>query len=87
MAQLFGRLDMMDKKLGQLNSIQSTLQNVTIQVNDVSTRLKSVETKVGDLERSRTFDSKTLDDIKGKQREMDKMLKNCKNLRRCKRKG
>ena len=75
LAQLFGRLDMMDKKLGQLHSIQSTLQNVTVQVNDVSTRLKSVETKVCDLERSRTFDSKTLDDIKGKQREMDKMLK------------
>lgn len=74
-AQLFGRLDMMDKKLGQLQSIQSTLQNVTVQVNDVSTRLKSVETKVGDLERSRTFDSKTLDDIKGRQRDMDKMLK------------
>ena len=74
-AQLFGRLDMMDKKLGQLQSIQNTLQSVTVQVNDVSTRLKSVETKVGDLERSRTFDTETLNDIRGKQREMDKMLK------------
>ena len=66
-AQLFGRLDKMDKKPGQLNSIQSTLQNVTVQVNNVSTRLKSVETKVCDLEVSRTFDSKTLDDIRNGQ--------------------
>ena len=46
-----------------------------MQVNDVSTRLKTVETKVGDIERSRTFDSQMLDDIKSKQREMDKTLK------------
>ena len=74
-AQLFQRLDMMDQKLGQLQSIQSTLQNVTVQVNEVSTRLKTVESKVGDIERSREFDSKMLDDIKGRQREMDKSLK------------
>ena len=73
-AQLFQRLDMMDKKPGQLHTIQSTLQNVTVQLNDVSTRLKTVETKVGDIERSRTFDSQMLDDIKSKQREMDKTL-------------
>ena len=78
--KLFERLEMMDKTLGQLHSIQSALQNVTVQMNDVRTRLKTMGTKVGDLERSREFDSKTLEEIQGKQREIDNTLKKMQKL-------
>ena len=72
--KLFERLDMMDKKLGQLESIQSSLHKVTVQVNDMNTTVSSMELQLRELEQSREYDSKTLQEMQERQREIDSLL-------------
>lgn len=43
-------------------------------------KVSSMETKLNNLEHSREFDSKTIDDMQGRQREIEKMLKDMKKL-------
>ena len=80
--KLFERLDMMDKKLfavdqkvSQLETIQNSLTNVTVKVNTMSAKVTTMETQMSNLERSRQFDSKTLDEMKKKQSDLEKMIK------------
>ena len=72
-SKLFERLDMMDKKLcavdskmSQLELIQNSLTNVTVKVNTMNTKVTTMESQMSNLERSRQFDSKTLDDMRKK---------------------
>ena len=80
LAKILERLDGMDTKLGQLNSIQSSLTKVTAEASTVSTKVLGMEKQLTDLEASRNFDTKTLDSIQGKQIEIDKMLKKMQNM-------
>ena len=82
MSKLFERLDMMDKKLcvvdkkvSQLESIQTSLTKVSILLR---TKVDIMETQLTNLERSREFDSQTLEVMKKKQNEMEKMIKKMK---------
>ena len=65
----------MDQKLGQLNSIQSSINSLTVKVNDmIETKFKTLESKVDTIENSRTFDSKTVEALQKKQTEIDTLL-------------
>ena len=64
----------MDKKLGQLESIQSSLHKVTVQVNDMNTTISSMELQLRELEQSREYDSKTLQEMRERQRDIDSLL-------------
>ena len=80
LSKILERLDVMDSKLGQLNTIQTSLNKVTAEVSTMNTKVVSMEKQLGDLETSRNFDSKTLDSIQGKQKEIDKMLKTMEKM-------
>ena len=75
LSKILARLDIMDTKLGQLDTIQSQLTKVTVDVSTMSTKVLGMEKQLTDLEASRNFDTQTLDSIQGKQNEIDKMLK------------
>ena len=80
LSKILQRLDGMDLKLGQLDTIQSSLNKVTAEVSTMNTKVVSMEKQLGDLETSRNFDAKTLDSIQGKQKEIDKMLKSMEKM-------
>ena len=66
-SKILERRDVMDNKLGQLNSIQSSSNKVTAEVSTMITQVVGMEKQLGDLEASRNFDSKTLGPIQGKK--------------------
>ena len=74
------RLDHMDKKLGQLDTIQSSIANITVKVSDIETKVHTLETKVNTLETSRGFDSESVDALNKKQKEIDSLLTKMKKL-------
>ncbi|MEW8544210.1 MAG: hypothetical protein AB2693_11810 [Candidatus Thiodiazotropha sp.] len=74
MMQIIQRLDNMDRKLGQLDSIQSSVNMITTRMNSFDQKVNSLEAKMLDIEKSREFDSKSLDEIRKRQIEMDKNL-------------
>ena len=64
----------MDKKLGQLESIKSSLHKVTVKVIDMNTTISSMELQLREVEQSREYDSKTLQEMRDRQREIDSLL-------------
>lgn len=74
MAQIIQKLDSMDKKLGQLDSIQSAVNSITTRMSSVEQKVTSLEAKVTEIEKSRNFDSTSLDEIRKRQTEMDRIL-------------
>ena len=74
------RLDNMDKKLGQLDTIQSSIANITVKVSDIESKVHTLETKVNTLETSRGFDSETVAALNKKQKEIDSLLSKMKKL-------
>ena len=51
-------------KMSQLEIIQNSLTNVTVKVNTMNTKVTTMESQMSNLERSRQFDSQTLDDMR-----------------------
>ena len=80
LTKILERLDVMDSKLGQLSSIQSSLTKVTADVSTVSTKVVNMEKQLTDLEVSRNFDSQTLDKIQSKQKEIETSLKKMETI-------
>ena len=80
MSLILQRLDVMDKKLGQVDSIQSSINNVTVKVSDIEVKVKELEKKVSALEDSRDFDSESVERMNSKQKEVDSLLKKMKTL-------
>lgn len=80
MGLILQRLDNMDKKLGQLESIQSSLTNITVKVNDMEAKVKNLESKVNIIESSRDFDTEAVENLNKKQREIDSLLDKMKKL-------
>ena len=68
------------KKLGQLDSIQSSINNVTVKVSDIEVKVKELEKKVSALEDSSDFDSESVERMNSKQKEVDSLLKQMKTL-------
>ena len=64
----------MDKKLGQLENIQASVNTITTRMNSVDQKVTSLESKITDIEKSRDFDSNSLDAIRKKQTDMETML-------------
>lgn len=80
MNMILQRLDNMDKKLGQLNTIQSSIANITVKVDDIETKVNTLESKVNALESSRGFDSDTVDILDKKQKEIDSLIVKMKKM-------
>lgn len=74
------RLDNMDKKLGQLDSIQTSISKITVKVNDIEGKLGALETKVRQIETSRDFDSASVDQLNRKQKEIDDLIKKMEKI-------
>ena len=74
MVQILQRLDLMDKKLGHLESIQASVNMITTRMNSVDQKVTSLESKITDMEKRRDFDSNSLDAIRKKQTDMEHIL-------------
>lgn len=79
-AIILSRLDSMDKKLGQLNSIQQSMDSLKSRMENVDKKISTVEGKIRDLEESRDFDSNMLSDINKRQQEIDSLVKKMQKL-------
>ena len=80
MSMILQRLDDMDKKLGHLECIQSSISSITVKVSDIEVKVKNLETKVNTIENSRDFDSEAVEHLNKKQKEIDDLLSKMKNL-------
>ena len=80
LSKILQRLDTMDKKLGQLDSIQSSGNKITDQVNTMNTKITGLETKMKNIEDSREFDSKSIDLLQAKQKEIDSIMRKMQTL-------
>ena len=74
LSKILTRLDTMDKKLGQLDTIQISVNKITDQVNTMNTKISGLETKMKTIEDSREFDSKSLDLLQAKQKQIDSIM-------------
>ena len=74
------RLDNMDKKLGQLDSIQLSITNITVKVSDIEGQVKALEQKVNLIESSRDFDTEAVENLNKKQKEIDSMMTKMKKM-------
>lgn len=88
MSNILERLDSMDKRLAQLDIIQSTMSKITTRMDEMEKKIGSFESKVktieqkmntmaekvSDIERSCDFDGDSLADIRRKQRELDALI-------------
>ncbi|XP_052820388.1 uncharacterized protein LOC128246236 [Mya arenaria] len=59
-----------DSKLTQLDTIQITVNKITTRLDKIDQRVGGLETKIKDIEESRNYDSKTLNEIREKQKEL-----------------
>ena len=80
MGLILQRLDKMDKKLGQLETIQNSISTLTVKVSDIEVKVKNLEQKVATLENSRDFDSESVQNLNTKQKEIDSLLLKMKNI-------
>ena len=80
LSRILQRQDTMDKKLGQLDSIQISVNKITDQVNTMSTKITGLETKMKAIEESRDFDSKSIDLLQAKQKEIDSIMQKMQKL-------
>ena len=80
MGLILQRLEIMDKKLGQLDAIHSTINTITVKVSDIEGKMKDLESKVNMIENSRDFDTESVNTLNKKQKEIDSLLNKMKAL-------
>ena len=80
MGLILQRLDNMDKKLGQISEIQTSMSKITVKVNDIEDKVGQLESKVRQIESSRDFDTGSMDQINAKQKEIDSLMKRMQKL-------
>ena len=78
--RILDRLDTMDRKLTQLDSIQVSVNKITDQVYTMNTKINSLEAKMANVEQSREFDSKSIDLLQEKQNKIDSILDKMQKL-------
>ena len=71
MGLILQRLEIMDKKLGQLDAIHSTINTITVKVSDIEGKMKDLESKVNMIENSRDFDTESVNTLNKNQKEID----------------
>jgi len=77
---LIQRLDRIDNKLTQLDGIQSSVKAITVRLDQIDKRVNDIEVKFKDIERSREYDSKNIDEIKKKHSEFDALKANIRQI-------
>lgn len=82
LSMLIQKVDILDTKLTQLETIQSTVNGLTGKMNTLSQKISTLETKFEECERSRIFDSQLLDDINKKQKDMEILFSKMKQQER-----
>ena len=80
MGLILQKLENMDKKLGQLDNIQTTMSKITVQLSDIEKKVNEVETKVSEIESSRQFDSDMVENLNKKQKEVDLMIEKLRKV-------
>ena len=70
----------MDKKLGQLDSIQIPVNKITDQVNTMSMTITGLQTKMKAIEESHDFDSSSIDLLQARQKEIDSLMQKNTNV-------
>ncbi|KAH3698313.1 hypothetical protein DPMN_085832 [Dreissena polymorpha] len=68
---LIQRLDIIDNKSTQLNGIQSSVNAITVRLDQIDKRVNDIEVKFKDIERNREYDSTNIEGIKKKHSEFD----------------
>ncbi|KAL4233662.1 hypothetical protein ACF0H5_008344 [Mactra antiquata] len=61
---LIQKTDIMDKKLCKLETIQTSASGLSVQGHDIKGSIKTMESKISDIEKSRQYDSTMLDEIR-----------------------
>ena len=79
---ILDKLEMIDKRLYKLDSIDSQLKEMSKKISHIDTRVISLETSsvgwnksISEIEASRAFDSSTCEDLKHKQSKIDESIK------------
>lgn len=73
--KIFTRLECIDSKLVRLDSIEKSVSDISTKVKSMDEKVMALENKIGNIEQSREFDSRSMDEMRGRHNEMDKMLK------------
>ena len=77
---LLSRLDVIDSKLSQLDGIQKSVKSINSRLDKIDTKVTSLESKIIDVEKSREFDSSSIDEINHKQKEIETLLEKVNSL-------
>lgn len=59
----------------RLDSIEKSVSDISTKVKSMDEKVMALENKIGNIEQSREFDSRSMDEMRGRHNEMDKMLK------------
>ena len=60
------RFDKLENKLSQLDSIKTSVDKITVRLDKLDSRVISLETKLAEIENSREYDSRNIDEIRKK---------------------
>ncbi|KAH3730612.1 hypothetical protein DPMN_056602 [Dreissena polymorpha] len=64
-------MDNIDRKLGKLETIQSTMDTLTAKCECMDKKVSQIESKILEIEQSRQFDSNMFDNLNKKQKEIE----------------
>ncbi|KAL4223391.1 hypothetical protein ACF0H5_016862 [Mactra antiquata] len=78
MTAILQRLESMDTRLAKLDSIESTVNNITQRTDKIEHKVNNLETKLCDIANSRAFESDQIEYIQQKQTEIELKLKEIK---------
>ena len=73
--KIFTRLECIDSKLVRLDAIEKSVTDISTKVKSMDEKVMALENKIGNIEQSRDFDSRSVDEMRGRHNEIDKMLK------------
>ncbi|XP_052762065.1 uncharacterized protein LOC128204704 [Mya arenaria] len=73
--KVMNKLNIMDKKLAQLDSIQSSVNNLTVRMDSIDHKISDIEGKIRDIKIRRVFDSKTVPDLAKQHQDLESLVK------------
>ena len=74
MPRILQRMDVMDKTVGQLDLIQSSINNVTVKVSDIEVKVKKLVEKIGALVNSHDFGAESIECMNSNRKATDSSL-------------
>jgi len=63
LTKIMNKLDSLDTKLAQLDSIQHSVSKLTDRLDSFYQKISDMESKIRDIERSRIFDTQLVSDL------------------------